>query len=129
MSSQPGKARFPRGRFLVGFAVLTLLATTEALAPESCEVDGGVSEEPERTPVDTQRSGGIAGKAGPAVPVKPEEWMKRAPCLPDAEEAINGACFVRTAKTPPCPRSFYEHAGGCFVAVAKVPRPPTSIEE
>lgn len=64
------------------------------------------------------------------MPVTPDaSWQKTSACLPDAEERINGACYVRTAKKPPCPPSFYEHAGACFVAVTRAPRTDTSIEK
>lgn len=121
---------FPRGPFLAGFALLAVLATTEAAAPgclagEDGAQDGGV-EEPAK--VDTRRDGGLAVKAGPPVPLKPEPWQQPAPCQ-QGETAIHTACYIETVQKPPCPPRFFEYNSKCYVAVAKPQRPDTSIEE
>lgn len=131
-----GTASFPRGRFLAGFVALALLAATEAAAPGRCDsagdsgTDGGV-EEPVQADTHRDDGGGLSVKAGLPVPMKPEPWMKTAPCdwKGAREVAIRGACFVQAAATPPCPPRMYESEGKCFLAVAKVPRPNTSVEE
>lgn len=77
---------------------------------------------------DTSPDGVLAAQAGRSVPREPERWQKRVPCLPDAEEALSGACYIRAARKPPCPPALFEAEGACFVAVAKSKRPDTSVE-
>lgn len=46
-----------------------------------------------------------------------------------AQEEINGGCWVATNKPPPCPRGkLWEHEGKCWTPVAVLPRVPTSGE-
>ena len=46
-----------------------------------------------------------------------------------AQEEINGGCWVATTKPPPCPRGkLWEHEGKCWTPVAVLPREPTSGE-
>lgn len=129
-----GTASFPRGRFLAGFVALALLAATEAAAPGRCDsagdsgADGGV-EEPVQADTHRDDGGGLSVKAGRPVPANPEPWQKVPPCLPDTEESLSGACYVRAARRPPCPPSLYESGSACFVAVARARRPNTSMEE
>lgn len=110
--------------------LLLALGTVEAHAPglpEVTELDGGVSEEAATT--DTQRAGELTVKAGRSVPAKPEAWQKRPPCLPDVEEALAGACYIRADKKPPCSPALFESGGRCYVAVSRSPRPDTSIDD
>lgn len=135
MSSQPGKSRerFPKAGFLTGFVLLGCLAAGQAVAPERRELpDAGVAEADDgptgdASTTDTQRAMELSVKSGRAVPAKPEDWQKRPPCLPDVEEALSGACYVRAARKPPCPPALFEGQGGCFVAVSRSKRPDTSI--
>ncbi len=63
------------------------------------------------------------------VPKTPQKDWKRPPCNRDmAEYAINGACWVKTAHTPPCAR-LYEYDGACYIPVARPPQRPAAIEE
>lgn len=123
---------FPRVQLLAGFALLAVLATTEAAAPgcsagagEAVELDAGVEE---MARVDTRRDGGLAVSAGPPAPLKPAPWQQRAPCEP-GETPIHTACYVETVMKPPCPPRFYEYNLKCFVAVVKAKGTDTSIEE
>lgn len=130
-SPRESRKSFPKGPFLAGFVLLGCLGAGQALAPDRQEaVDGGMaSEVDDAARVDTSKEGDLRVKSGPPVPATPADWMKKPPCnWEDAREvAIRGACFIRTAESPPCPRRFFEHDGKCFVAVAKAQRPDTSI--
>lgn len=117
--------------------MLAALAATEASAPgrfqdgadagvADAELDGGTDD---TAKTDTQRAGELTMQAGKAMPVKPEDWQKKVPCLPETEEAHGGACYIRAARKPPCPPALFEKGDACFVAVAKSPRPNTTIEE
>jgi hypothetical protein len=70
-----------------------------------------------------------AGKPGRRViPKKPADWQKVPPCDAEVgEEAIQGACYLRLARNPPCGR-LIEHEGSCLRAVAKPEKVPVSIE-
>lgn len=65
-----------------------------------------------------------------AVP-KPGPNQKRAgACDADAAQVeINGGCWMKTDKPPPCPRGkLWEHEGKCWVPVAEAKPVPTSGE-
>lgn len=65
---------------------------------------------------------------GRKVPERPEDWQKKPPCDGTLGEAeVRGACYVKTAKTPPCER-LLEHDGGCYRSIAAAKPVPVSVE-
>lgn len=76
----------------------------------------------------------VGVKEGPparprGIPPRPEPWQKPPPCdLEAGEEAINGACWAKMARKPPCGSKMREHAGACWRAVAKLPVVPVAVQ-
>lgn len=70
-------------------------------------------------------------RAGPVrtLPATPEDWQKRPPCDADLDEhLINGACYMRAGKMPPCGPKLLRYGDACFRAVAKAKEMPVSVE-
>jgi hypothetical protein len=94
-----------------------------------------IHEEPtfeEVTPEDAPKDWLTRDEGTIAVPMPPKrlERQQAPPCDPapsSGELAINGGCWSRMERRPPCAQ-FYEHEGRCYVPVREMPRPPTSVE-
>jgi hypothetical protein len=82
---------------------------------------------PEAPAAGVTTDGSSEAWAGIPVPPKPGPGQETR-CEPDnAEVSINGACYVETKASPPCPGKQYEHGGKCWVAVGKRERPAQSL--
>lgn len=117
-------------RTLVAGASVVLVSTwcMSAEAPTHAERAPDVYVECP-TVVDVRQEGTLSAQAGRAVPAKPEEWQKRAPCSTDTDEVdIRGGCYLELARKPPCKPGQYESGGKCFAAIARQKRPDTSVE-
>lgn len=56
----------------------------------------------------------------PVLPERPHPWQKRPPCDQDAvEEEIQGACYGRMDRSPPCGPKLVEHRGKCYRTIAR----------
>lgn len=78
--------------------------------------------------------GALIGGAGTGggqeilIPPKPEAWQKTRDCDPDMDEhLINGACYAKMSRKPPCGPKLRRHGDGCFRFVTREPRLPSSI--
>lgn len=64
------------------------------------------------------------------LPTKPEKWQKTSDCDPDMDEhLINGACYARMSRKPPCGPKLRRHLDGCYRFVEKSTPKPTSITQ
>ena len=65
--------------------------------------------------------------SGTELPPPPGPGQKTKNCDADmGEEMINGGCYARLAKKPPCGPRLLEYEGACFRAVAAPVRDPVS---
>jgi len=62
------------------------------------------------------------------LPTPGPNQLRAGQCDPDrSEKEVNGGCWVKTEKPPPCPRGKqWEHEGACWLPVAHAKPVPTS---
>jgi hypothetical protein len=60
------------------------------------------------------------------VPRTPLPGQARSPCPGESAEVVNGGCWVRVARKPPCPNELAEYNGGCYIAVKDEKAEPLS---
>jgi hypothetical protein len=92
----------------------------DAPAPQPFEREGALSDQ--ATP----------GASGGDVPIPPKEkvekWQKTTNCDPDMDEHfLNGACYARMSRKPPCGPKLRRHGDACYRFVDKPERPPSSV--
>jgi hypothetical protein len=118
---------------IVGLAVaFVVTAAHDALEPEALP-PAVVYFNPSESPiiasdgVDWDPSGVVIGAL--RVPEKPPEWQETRCEARRDEKSINGGCYVKAARPPPCAEGQFEHDQQCWVAVGKRTRPVTTITE
>lgn len=117
---------------LAVLVVLLALLAVDAPAPLTAVTQAPavvqLPELDEDTTADIQRDAGRRLDAGGrTIPTTPRREWARPPCE-RGYVAINDACWLKAAVTPPCPSATWEHNGGCYAPLFKGARPPTSID-
>lgn len=114
-------------RVVAGGLVLALLVVASWSG-----LDCAARPPPERSRVrlvPTEALTGAAVLEQRSLPTAPEDWQKKPPCDAELDEhAINGACYARMSRKPPCGK-LLQHGDACYRAVAKVQGPPVSVRE
>jgi len=77
----------------------------------------------------TADAGAMMARVVPGrLPTPGPNQLRAGQCDPErSEKEVNGGCWVKTEKPPPCPRGKqWEHEGACWLPVAQAKPVPTS---
>ncbi len=110
-----------RARRVMLAVVLAIAATMHDSAPSQVTSH---EEVPEDAFVQATRAAGKSGRR--TIPAQPLEGQKTRGCEEEDSETINGGCWVRLERRPPCGARHFEHRGGCYMPVAEDPKTPVA---
>lgn len=112
---------------LVAAALVFAVVPGRRAAPSEPELDAPVPMQ-EATP--TADAGPIIHIVLGKLPPPGPNQLRSGQCDPEqAQVEINGGCWLKTEKPPPCPRGkLWEHEGRCWIPVAQAKPVPQSGE-